>query len=234
MRRVFLITIVVVASISILGYAQEKFPRWHGSNVLLYGDWLASPVVAVGVVKNVRTYGEQTVDHLPWPMAPWVRKLYWCEGDFQVIAVVKGELSAGPGKYLWGSGAPGCKLWDDNPNLLPARMKTRAWFLREEDGVLRPTFDGGTYKFIEVMEDWGDAVSSPRHRLGELLLTPSANTDTLEDYARYLGDVGDIACDLLGRDECARRIRSLASLGNPSLRKQACAFLQGELGRPCE
>src|ERR1035438_3336537 len=73
-----------------------------------------------------------------------------------------------------------------------------------------------------------------RQRLGALLLTPHANTGTLKAYARYLWDVGDIACDLLGKADCARRIRQLAKLGDPLLRKSACGFLKGQLHEGCQ
>ena len=66
-----------------------------------------------------------------------------------------------------------------------------------------------------------------------LLLTPSANTDTLKDYARYLGDVVDIACELPGKAECTRRLRSLARLGNPALRDAVCGYLKGQFKEDC-
>jgi len=72
-----------------------------------------------------------------------------------------------------------------------------------------------------------------RRRLGALLLTPAANSDSLDDYSRYLWDVGDIACELLGKAECIRRIRGLEGLGNPKLRESACGFLKGQLEVDC-
>ena len=81
---------------------------------------------------------------------------------------------------------------------------------------------------------WDDSSgATPRQRLGRLLLTPSASSETLQDYARYLWDVGDIACELLGRAECARRIKGLVQMGNPALREGACGFLKGQLGEDC-
>jgi hypothetical protein len=198
------------------------------------GVWKASTITAVGDVVNIREYGEQDVGSLPWPMSPEVHKLYWCEGDFKAVAIVKGELSTPPKKYLWASSLPGCKLWDDNPRLIFQRFKTRVWFLREEGAFLRPPFDGGTDRFIGFFSTWeqNPRLSAGR-QLGTLLLTPRASSDTLEDYGRYLWDVGDIACELLGKAECAQRIRALADLGNPVLRENACHFLKGQLDEDC-
>lgn len=109
------------------------------------------------------------------------------------------------------------------------------WFLREEGQFLRPTFDYGTYRFDGVFPPWSEGPRlPPRQRLGALLLTPSANSDALDDYARYLWNVGDIACELLGKPDCIRRIRSLQSLGNAALRHSACGFLKGQLGANCQ
>jgi len=190
--------------------------------------------VAVGDVVNIVSYGEQNVDRLPWPMSPAVHKLYWCEGDFEAVAVVKGVLQTPPRKYLWASGLPGCKLWNDDPQAIDRRIHTRAWFLREQGGFLRPTFDGGTYKYIGLFPRWDESPYLPAgQRLGTLLLTPAANADTLEEYANYLWSAGDIACELLGKKECARQIRALMTLGNQVLEEQACHFLEAEVGVEC-
>jgi hypothetical protein len=166
-------------------------------------------------------------------MSPEVHKLYWCQGDFRATAVVRGEL--GPrARYLWADSRPGCKLWDDNPSLIFHRFKTKVWFLREEGGFLRPPFDGGTDKFIGFFSKWDESSRLPaRQRLGTLLLTPGANGDSLEEYARYLWDAGDIACELLGKAECVRQIRGLADLGNAELRDNACNFLKGQMEERC-
>jgi hypothetical protein len=214
--------------------AEPQFPEWRGSNVLLHGEWIASPIVAVGTVENIISYGEQNVDHLPWPMSPSVRRLYWCQGDFNVIAVVKGELNKTPRKYLWASSLAGCKLLPEDPHLVFSRFATRAWFLREEGQFLRPTFDGGTHGFIGLLAKWDDLPKLPaRQRLGTLLLKPSANSDKIEDYAQYLFQVGDIACELLGKAECVTQIKRLTKLGSPVLEEAACSFLKGQLDEDC-
>jgi len=189
---------------------------------------MASPIVAIGEVTNIVFYGEQTVDRLPPPTMLDVHELYWCVGDFHATAVVKGE-SVPTKKLLWASTIPGCKLLPDNPNHVANRSKTRAWLLREEGEFLRPTFDYGAHRFLGVFTRWeDDPTLPPRQHLGSLLLTPSANADTLDNYADYFWDVVDIACELLGREECVRRIRDLAALGDPKLRESACGCLKGQ------
>jgi hypothetical protein len=215
--------------------AQQEFPRIRASNTQLEGVWRASPIVAVGEVDNITSYGKQTVDRLPAPTSPDVHDLYWCQGDFKVTAVVKGELHGPPSeKYLWASTFPGCKLLPDNPSFFDRRAKTRVWFLREDRGFLGPTFDYGTHRFEGFLTNWEDGPPLPGpQRVGALLLTQAANSDQLEDYAYLLVDIGDIACELLGKGECSRRIKDLARLGNPMLREYACGFLKGQLGEDC-
>ena len=188
---------------------QQRFPAWRGSTVLPQAEWLASPIVAVGEVVNIVPYGRQHVDHLPQPMSPSVHTLYWCQGEFRPVAVVKGDLRLPPKRYLWASGLAGCRLYPDSGDAM--RFKTHVWFLREEGDFLRPTYDGGAHLFLK----------------------PAANSDTLGDYARYLGDVADIACELLGATACVDHIRALATLGNPALQEAACGFLKGQFGASC-
>jgi hypothetical protein len=84
------------------------------------GDWLASPIVAVGEVTNIASYGEQVVERLPPPTSPGVHKLYWRLGDFHVIAVVKGDLRTPSRNYLWATTLPHCELWPTDPTHLPS------------------------------------------------------------------------------------------------------------------
>jgi hypothetical protein len=108
------------------------------------------------------------------------------------------------------------------------------WFLREEGEFLRPPFDYGTARFEGFFTQWDERSRVPaRRQLGTLFLTPEANSDALEDYAKYLWDVGDIACEVLGKAECVRQIRGLAELGNPALREAGCHFLTGQMHEDC-
>jgi hypothetical protein len=221
---------------SLLGLvcAQTAFPEWRGRTTLLPGAWAASPIAAVGDVTNITSYGEQAVSG--FPMQTWenVRRLYWCQGDFKSVAIIKGELTSPTGRYLWASSRPGCKLWDENPALIFSRFKTRVWLLREEGGFLRPTFDGGAPWFVGLFVSWDDLPSlPPRERLGTLLLTPLASSVNLEDYASYIWNVGDVACDLLGKAECARQIDQLGRLPSAAIRAAACDFLLGQLAQAC-
>jgi hypothetical protein len=227
--------VVITACIPLCGGAEQRFPKPRVSTTLLEGDWISSPIVAIGDVVNITSYGEQATDYLPRPTMQDVHRLYWCEGDFRVVAVVKGAFHELPKKYLWASTLPGCRLLPDNPEAVANRDQTRVWFLREERGLLRPTFDYGTYRFLGILTRWDNGPRlPPRQRLGTLLLTPAANGVSLEDYAAYIWQIGDIACDLLGKLECGRQIRNLAKLGNPVLEEAACGFLKGQLEQDCD
>ena len=147
MLRPFIICVTSAVIGLSCGKAEQEFPPVRVSTTQLEGVWLASPIVAVGDVSDITSYGHQTVDHLPAPTMPDVHDLYWCQGYFNVVAVVKGELKHTRRKYLWASTIPGCKLVDNDPKLVYHRLKTKYWFLREEGQFLRPTFDYGTYPF---------------------------------------------------------------------------------------
>ena len=232
------LTIWLLCAVGCAARAQE-FPEWQGGGVSVDIEWERATIVAVGNVDNVTFYGEQKVNGLPWPGSVGVEKLYWCQGDFHVTALLKGSLTKVE-KYLWPLPRPGCELYSHNPKMIASRYKTRVWFLREEGGLLRPLYDGGGARaFIGFCAAWaaGDPLP-PRQRVGVLLLTPSADCVTapgeMRHYINYLWQVGDLACLLLGKEECIRRVRSLTASRNVALRKGACEYLEKELETNCE
>jgi hypothetical protein len=201
--------------------------------VRLPTEWEDAMIVAVGEVLHAHTYGTHTYASLPSPAHPWEHELHWCVGDFHATAVVKGSLDGAPQTYLYVSWRD-CEVLNSMAPDWGNEAKTRVFFLRVEGGFLRPVFDYGTHKYLGLLARWDQGPDlPPRQRLGSLLLTPYANKKTLNAYADYLGDIGDIACDLLGKADCARRIRKLARLGDPLLRENACGFLKGQLHEGC-
>jgi hypothetical protein len=226
--------------VPIISCGHQKFPEWRGVTPYHFPQaaWEASSIVAVGQMRNVSVYGVQTADRLPAPMSPLVHRLYWCVAEFDVAAVIKGERPSPAKRYVWAQVSPGCNLWlwPDNPRAEDRRFQTRAWLLREDGEFLRPPVDSGMYPYLGLLTKWKDASSSieARRELGILLLTPSANSDNLDDYAQYLGSVIDIACELLPKTDCALQVRHLADMGNPRLREVACGLLEGELGQECQ
>jgi len=227
------ICILGLTSALCIGAPQKRFPEWRGSNLLLYGLWETTPIIAVGNVKNVTKFGEQTVDHLPYPVRQDLHKLYWCQGDFESIAIIKGALD-GKKKYVWASVNPGCTLFYGDQRDDSKRV-TLIWFLREEGQFLRPAFDGGTFYFYGLLTKWNDAPAlAPRQRLGVLLLTPQANSNSLADFADNIWGLADVACSLLAKAECVQRIRALTGLGDPTLRIAACEYLKAQQNETCE
>lgn len=179
MLRTCIICIMGMVLVKSCVEAEQVFPQVRVSTTRLEGVWIKTPIVAVGDVSNITSYGHQTVDHLPAPTMPDVHDLYWCQGFFNAIAVVKGELKDTRRRYLWASTIPGCKLVYNDPKLVYHRLKTKYWFLRDEGEFLRPTFDYGTYAFGGVFTPWSEGPALPaRRRLGALLLTPAANSDS--------------------------------------------------------
>jgi hypothetical protein len=229
-----------VSLVSITSCGHQKFPEWRGVTPYRfpYAAWEASSIVAVGEMRNVNLYGKQTADHFPAPMSPLVHRLYWCVAEFNAAAVIKGERPSAAKRYLWAQVSPGCNLWlwPDNPRAVDRGFQTQAWFLREDGEFLRPPVDSGMYKYLGLLTKWKDVPSTTeaRRELGTLLLRPSANSDNLDDYAQYLGNVIDIACELLPKTDCAAQVRRLADMGNPRLREEACGLLKGELEQDCQ
>jgi hypothetical protein len=240
-RRLYLALVCAAVSlVAITSCGHQKFPEWRGVTPYRfpYGAWEASRLVAVGEMRNMRGYGEQVADRFPAAMSPLVHRLYWCTAEFDVAAIVKGERPSPAKKYLWASVSPDCNLWlwPDNPHAVDRRFQTRVWFVREDGEFLRPPVDSGMVPYIGFFTKWENVRSTTeaRRELGTLLLTPSANSDNLDDYADYLGNVIDIACDLLLKTDCALQLRRLADMGSPKLRENACGFLKGEFAEDCQ
>lgn len=55
--------------------AQQRFPEPHGSTSPPPGEWTLSPIVAVGEVTNIRSFGEQIVDRILNPILFEVHEL---------------------------------------------------------------------------------------------------------------------------------------------------------------
>ena len=219
--------------------AEQEFPQWRGAaqSMTSFSAWSASPIVIIGRASNVKPYGEEVSARFASPMPSHVHTLYWCVADLHVLATVKGVYKKTASKYVWASLAPGCNvwLWPDNPQAVDRRFQTRAWFVREEGPLLRPTLDTGMPPYIGLFTNWENvnSVSDARRHFGELLFTPSANSDSIGDYAEYLPDVFDIACELLGKADCALRLAALSDTNDIRLQQISCGLLKGEMGRPC-
>jgi hypothetical protein len=115
------LALVALASLSLDGQVRLPAPR-VGTGGLL-GNWLASPIVAIGEVENSVPYSHQRLKELPKPTSPEAHDLYWCMGDFHLTAILKGSPQALPRKYLWATTIPGCRLITSDPNLISARQK---------------------------------------------------------------------------------------------------------------
>ncbi len=225
-----------LASITSCGH--QRFPEWRGVTPyhFPYAAWQASSIVAIGAMRNVSVYGEQTADRFPAPMSPAVHRLFWCVADFDVAAVIKGDRPPNGRRYVWAQTSPRCNiwLWPDNPRAVDRPFQTRAWFFREDGEFLRPVVDSGMSPYLGLFTKWKEVSSTieARRELGSLLLTPSANSDNLDDYGQYLGSVIDIACELLPKTDCASQVRQLASV--VPRRESSCPLLRYPVsGRRC-
>lgn len=233
--RLSLVCSLGTVSALILGARQAHFPSFKVSqnSMVLGALWELSPIVALGDLADVSEFGVQVVDHLPAPIPENLHTLHWCQATFRPVAVVKGRLPETT-RYVWGAIEPGCRLFYGNREAYEKRV-TRMWFLREEQGLLRPLLDAGSAHFYGMFAKWTDGPDlPPRQRLGVLLLTPEAVASTRTEFAETMWDDADVACSLLGKMECVRRIKALTTLGEPALSRAACEYLRFQQGENCE
>jgi hypothetical protein len=185
-------------------------------------------------VRNIRPLGVQQSAHLSWPVPDGVYSVYWCEADFHVLSTVRGRAPIDGKKFVWGSLISGCRL-SPPVQRSEAGPVTRVWFVREEGNFVRPVVDYHPRFFYEFHTAWSNGPDpSPQIRFAQLLLTPSANARTLREFASDgFPDPADLACFILGKEECVSRIQALADLGDPDLRKQACSYLDSQFAVAC-
>ncbi len=223
----------ITVSAQILGAQQTRFPAFRVGQAQLPALWERSPIVAVGDLTDVSALGVETLDHLPAPIAESVHTLYWCQATFNAVAVIKGRLPD-ERRYVWGAIQPKCRLFYGDEKSYQQHT-TRIWFIREEQGLLRPIYDGGSAHFYGLFTKWSDGPKlPPRQKLGVLLLSPTAVANNAQEFAGSLWNNADLACSLLGRVDCTNRIKTLASLGEPVLRRVACDYLHAQQGEECD
>jgi hypothetical protein len=186
--------------------------------------------VVVGEVRNITSVGDEPVKDLPWPAGPWIKRIYWCEADFNAYAIIKGPPPALGKRYEWGAIRPGCKL-----DALPPDS-TRVWFIREEGDYIRPVVDAGGRFYVTFLVKWDyNSKEEPQTRLGRLLLNPTARHASLRQFAEEIYDeLVTTGCMILGKARCVEEIRALTSLGDPDLTRAACDFLKSQFREQCK
>jgi hypothetical protein len=196
----------------------------------LSGTWEFSPSVVVGDMRHAKAVGTQKL--VPPPLAGARDTLYWCEGDFRTFAVIKGTAPSPRKKYLWAEFQPGCDLYFQDP-IAAGSPVTRVWFIREEGKYVRPAVDSARHYYL-LHTDWASSSDvDARTRFGRLLLTPAAYAGTLVEFSQGFTNLASLAQMVLGDAEARTRVRELAGLGDPDLRREACDFLQMNFQEKC-
>lgn len=219
--------------VSILGFAEEAYPEWRVRQLSFGGVWADSAIVATGRLFEVRLLGSQSVDRAEWPLTQRVRRIFWCRGDLQVDVLIKGETRVGRRVLAWAQARSDCDA-RFNSNGENRGMGFKVWFLREEGEWLRPVVDGGSTVSMAFLSSWNSIeVNPPMRRFATYLLTPSANTTSLDEFADGLWDQAEVACGILGASECKERMLRLARMSSKPLRETACSYLAVEFKFPC-
>lgn len=204
------------------------FPHWRPYSMPLGNVWTMSEVVAVGNVTNIAKMGRQDWNQgVPPGIRAVFKQLQWCEADFVLTEVVKGSFPRAHGKYVWGkiewgNAASECVAYGMPPPR-PATPTYLIWFLREEGNLLRPVSDRSRFYF-EVPGEWNTQDSLPPAQKAGLALLKELSEDTKDPG--FIGFLGDAACELLGREQCIKRMRDPA--GSETFRRQACAYLEAQ------
>jgi hypothetical protein len=232
-RRLTIGLIAFVSAISALS-AQHVFPDWTAEPLGLSGVWERASFVVVGQLRQIRPVGSVRPGKLPRIASPTIRRIYWCEGEFSSQQVIRGKLTLGVKRFLWGAIKPGCQL-DQEASVSANESLTQVWFVREEGSYLRPVVDAGGPFFFTFHEKWTPqtAGADPERHFGQLLLSPRATGLTPEEYAQSFFKPAGLACWILGNADCMQRIRSLAAIDNRALHDAACKFLDYQFGEKC-
>lgn len=211
--------------------AQRVLPEWKQGSIGLSGTWKQASHIVVGKLDEGTLVGETDP---PSYATEAVRKIYWCEGELQIVAYIRGS-SVPTNKYLWGSLQPECK-----PDQLPggrnpyAEPVTRIWFLKIEDGYLRPILEGGGIHLLVLRREWPSNLrGNPERYLARLLLTPYADTGNAEEFALHFFSSASSACYILGWEDCKVEIRKLSLNRNGEIRKAACGYLRSQFAESC-
>lgn len=228
--------LVVLLSLHSVSCSQQRFPEWKVLPLGLLGSWDRASSVVVADLQNVEYVGSQKITNPPWPVQPAMVRIYWCQGDFNVYSAVKGKVPRNGKKFLWGGGKPGCHLTEHAKGATEGRgPMTRVWFVREEGNYIRPVVDALGVYFVAFNVKWDDGSrEDSKKKFGRLLLSPNAVDTSPRDYGRWWDfELPSTACSILGRDECIGRIKGLAALGDPLLRRNACDFLKSQFRETC-
>jgi hypothetical protein len=115
--------------------------------------------------------------------------------------------------------------------------------VREEGNYLRPAVDIGGAFFVGFYQKWNlPTGKQPAEHFADLLLTPSAIDTSLKDYADGFFNLANAACLILGQEDLARqrapracigKLKALAGLGDPDLRRAACGYLESQFEEKC-
>lgn len=226
-----LLALIAVASSAA---AQTRYPALNWVTKTLVGVWTDASLVVVGTVDKVEAYGVQRVDRLPWPASPGLHELYWCQGTLKVAATLKGDAPTKPALVLWADVKPGCEL-EGSGIQASSWSRTKVYFIRKEMPL--PTLINATHfqMYLGLPQEWGEASKPPpRERLGNMLLDPVSNPDRFRRPGEPDWDRWDLACELMGKAGCVRRLNEIARSRDASARAAACLYLDAQQNVRCD
>jgi hypothetical protein len=191
----------------------------------LVGTWERADDVVVGDVSNVQALGSQKISDPPWPVAPAINEIFWCQADFHSDSVVKGKIPTPGKKLIWAAIRSGCDIArfhfgyeETSPPV------TRVWFVREEGEYIRPVVDAGGVLFASFHARF-TAAGRPEDlkRFAYLFLNPEAHGMSFELPRLILGDT-----------ECVEALRALSAYPDVRLHESVCTYLNSNFQQSCK
>lgn len=219
------LALVVASGLASCYRKDNTYPKVRAGRLGLVGSWMAATLIVQARLTGIEYIGKTEDVELPLPYQQGLRTVFWCKGDLAIEKAIRGVASTRVGRFVWGEIRPGCQTPVEKQ---ATSGGVQIWFLRPEDGLLRPVVDAGGV-FFYTFRSWGrPSLSFESERdVAELFLDPDVSGPGT------FGEPARLACSVLGEADCVEQIcNGLTSMGEAS-RATALGFVRTEFSRGC-
>jgi len=214
---------IVLVLLPCLGCGPSNtFPNWTVGSLQFCGSYHKASIIAIGRLFAVTPIGAQPIEKAPWPVAPVFKRVYWCQGRLSLARVLKGELRATEGVFVWGTVRP-CEV--NIPFFGHKEGRTQVWLLRQEGELLRPTVDAGGIYYVGFDDDERSFPAGSTDAIGLSLLRPPDDPVSIGRFVLAFDNLAREACCVLGIERCTPQIAELLRHRDLTVRKAAASYL---------
>jgi len=185
--------------------------------------WTSATFVAVGAVSNLHVSGP-SFQGKPFGEDRDVT-VFPCEAEFTSTTVLKGgQLANSPARLFWYSYFPNCAF-----GLRPyvhSPGQDQVWFLRWEDGFLRPIADH-TWAYLQLLRSVSldGSQEEMRAQFARAVLSPGVLAGTDADFVKELPEVFPLACKIVGEPSCYAYLGGIEESATQELKGGICYVL---------